>query len=385
MPVAEQNVEETATDALCAVLRGEHINWPAVDDADYQAVFLDRARYHGVGPLVCHLLKSSAAWDDLPDKLKAGLQRMFLGSIAQEMLHSKDLVELLEALQLKGISPLLIKGCALAYTHYPEPSLRTRGDTDIFFDPADIRRLQGVLAAAGYKIGASIYKNHQFSCIKESGFNASSVYDIHWRSSNAPEFARVIGYTEASRESVSIPALNDCGALSSTHALMLACMHRMGSSRHDPDRLIWLYDIHLLVSGMSEAALRGFAEKAVEKGIQAVCLQGVEKAVACFSTQLPAAVIEVLSETTKRSAFRQWFAHSHLGLNIDDLRQLPDMQSRLALIRELFLPPADYLLGKYEKENKLWVPALYIRYFLQGVIQRIALTGGKAPDRSSHL
>ncbi|GAG77142.1 unnamed protein product, partial [marine sediment metagenome] len=56
------------------------------------------------------------------------------------MLRKHDLLALLQALEQAGLSVVLLKGGALAYTHYPEPHLRARVDTDIFIDSADIRQ-----------------------------------------------------------------------------------------------------------------------------------------------------------------------------------------------------------------------------------------------------
>jgi hypothetical protein len=52
-------------------------------------------------------------------------------------------------LEQAGLSVILLKGGALAYTHYPEPHLRVRVDTDIFINSADIRQIKAVFTDLG--------------------------------------------------------------------------------------------------------------------------------------------------------------------------------------------------------------------------------------------
>ena len=56
---------------------------------------------------------------------------------ALDMLRERELIAVLAAFAGAGIGTLLLKGAALAYSHYPEPALRTRCDADVLIRPAD--------------------------------------------------------------------------------------------------------------------------------------------------------------------------------------------------------------------------------------------------------
>ncbi len=56
------------------------------------------------------------------------------------MLRERELVAVLAALAEAGVETLLLKGTPLAYTHYPEPALRTRCDTDVLIAAATATR-----------------------------------------------------------------------------------------------------------------------------------------------------------------------------------------------------------------------------------------------------
>mgnify|MGYP000586677637 CR=1 FL=1 len=148
-------------DTLCAVLRGESIDWPDAADEAFYIDLLARAAHHGVGSLLCHTLKSSNAWKQVPDRLQKPLLLQLRNGVAFEMLRAKDLVELNKSFELAGIPMLVLKGAALAYSHYAEPYLRARGDTDIFIRLEDIRKSRAVFSQSGYELRGPVYKSHQ--------------------------------------------------------------------------------------------------------------------------------------------------------------------------------------------------------------------------------
>ena len=118
---------------MCAVLRGEHPAWP--DEGRDEALidsFIRRGEYHGVQALLYERLHAAPGW---PQDLLQALQRGTISGVMWELRHQQVVVEMLAALARIGIEPVLFKGTALAYSLYPDPALRTRGDTDFFVPP----------------------------------------------------------------------------------------------------------------------------------------------------------------------------------------------------------------------------------------------------------
>ena len=168
--------------------------------------------------------------------------------------------------------------------------------------------------------------------------------------------------------------LEGARALKPAHALLQACMHRAGNPDHDPDRLIWLYDIHLLVSAMSESEMQEFADRAVHENLQDICTSALETVRSRFNTEISPQVLQTLATPADPGVSPgQKLMDSQLGLIIDDLKELPDLKSRLALTREYLAPPGSYLLQRYGKEGWYWVPLLYCRYMTSGLIDRVTL------------
>ena len=87
---------------------------------------------------------------------------------------------------------------------------------------------------------------------------------------------------------------------------------------------------------------------------------------------MPDGILQSLSASSRAHQSRR-FADSQLALIIDDLRQLPGWSSKLDLLREYLAPPGDYLLDRYQRNGRWWIPVLYLKYFFGGLFERIPL------------
>jgi len=369
----EAGLEERALLFLCSLIRGDRVGWPSIEEDGFEESFLDQARYHGVEALVCHLVSPKPGWETFPSRLRQSLDLQTKMYVAIEMVRANELHELHRALVQSGIRALLMKGASLAFTHYKKPYLRLGVDTDIFIDLKDIRKTQDLFSGLGFQMGEAIYKSHQFTCFKQGPVNVFLAYDVHWRASNAARFSRVMAFDEAWEASITISELGGWRGLNPQHALLLACMHRAGNPHHDPDKLIWLYDVHLLVAGMLQQELIQFANRAVAKNIQEICVDAIHKAGGRFGTDVDDEVIELLSRVKMKHQAKQRFRDSQLALLADDMRNLRGLSDKLKLLKELLIPPGAYLLNKYGKQKRIWVPALYVRYLLDGLQRRLSL------------
>lgn len=93
----------------------------------------------------------------------------------------------------------------------------------------------------------------------------------------------------------------------------------------------------------------------------------------CFRTDLPVEVMTKLATTEPAPGLSRRFAQSNLGLLLDDWKRLPNRNSRMALLRELFLPPAESLSQKYGPKPRFLLPFLYLRHVLGGLAARLTL------------
>ena len=125
-----------------------------------------------------------------------------------ELRHHSILSEAVTHLAAAGVSSLVIKGSALAYSIYPDPILRRRGDTDLMIAEESLAEADEVLLRLGFKREGSFAPtlNYQSSYISDDGNHA---IDMHWRVSNSPMLANVLTFGELIERAIALPGLSD--------------------------------------------------------------------------------------------------------------------------------------------------------------------------------
>lgn len=354
---------------LCRALRGEPEPWDALGAVSGEE-FLTRCRHHGVSALLHHGMRKNDSWPAWPTAVAQSLEQSSRAGVAQDLLATHYLRQLIAAFAERKIPCLLLKGEALAASIYPDAGTRTRSDSDVLIPIRDIARARQTVLDLGYGIVSPVYKSHQFTVMRPGDRSGNIRFDIHWRIQNAPRFAQTLSFEEAYADSVEVPGLAPARMLSHGDALLVACMHRFGNDRHDRDRLIWINDIRALTQVMDCEAMVQFASRAVERNVQAACLDGLLRSQECFGNRLPDEVFGQLRTRESRQSTVQRLRETQLGLLFNDWCRLEGRADRIGLLKELFLTSGVDLLTRYQKKNRLWLPILYLRRLLGGVYDR---------------
>ena len=366
---------------ICALLRGEKPTWTAPADDESIAAFLRIARCHGVTPLLAPKIGecwSQGAW---PEGIRQACHADAVAEAAHEMLRRAELSRVLAALAAAGIEPLLLKGTALAYSHYPSPALRPRGDTDLLVPPAAGARAGQVFHDLGYVGDETVTGEpvaHQATWSKTDRAGIDHHFDVHWRISNSPILVKALAYEELAARARALPRLGPhARALAPVDALLFACMHRAGHV-HVPyhsgddvfvggDRLIWLYDIHLLLVAMSAPEFDEFVSLAAAKRLKTICLDAVRRTRECFATPIPQAVLDGLQVCGMAEPSARYFTGGPGRQMLGDFLALDGWSSRVQWLKGLGFPPVDHMRRKYPDAMIRWMPALYARRAFSGL------------------
>lgn len=367
----------TADELICAVLRGESPAWPWCDEPAAVATLYERAEIHGVQSLL-HAGLSASDW---PSEIREEFRDQAVRRAMWELRHQQTLAHALAALEVIGIQPVLIKGTALAYSLYPNPVMRTRGDTDLII-PVDAKeRVHEALTSLGYARSFGVsgeFISYQANYTLQVGDGSSHTLDLHWKINNSELLSRLFSYGELRYDAQPLPELSPqaLGA-SQMHALLLACMHRSthkqnpyyidGQSHYDADRLIWLYDIHLLASQFTSREWGEFVHLAQQKGLRAICLEGMQHAQARFHSVYPKEVLAALTRKGKPEPPAQYLDGSKLRQQWTDFRALGNLNHQLRFARELLFPPSSYMRERYPQTPFGWLPWLYLRRAANGL------------------
>jgi hypothetical protein len=365
---------------LCAVVKGDDVMPPPPEQQD---VLLDLARQHRVERLAAWRIggvRLNAWFGAAAEELRAEAR----AHAVAEAVHTRELRDVMEALaSIDGARPTLFKGGALAHSHYPEPWLRPRIDSDILISPSQIDRACASLRALGYEreiatSGTLVASQASFS--RTDRFGLTHVVDLHWHIANVQVIARMLPHDEIARRAVPIPALGQhARAAAPADALTLACLHRAAHHR-DSEELLWIYDIHLLAAGLSESDWNVVVATAEQGAATALCARGLTLAIDRFGTPVPTHMMRRL-ESGERSTRREpsaVFLSKDLRLVdglISDLRSLP-VRARIRLLAEHLFPPAEYIRARYRVTSRLSVAFAYARRIVTGLPRWFALRGG---------
>ena len=259
---------------VAAALRGDPAPWPdATGDAFAHAVLVTAAE-HGVEARLAAGPAESALW---PQAVCEHLHRAARAAAVVEALRHVELQAVLGALHDAGVSPLVLKGTALAYCLYPAPHERPRIDTDLFLRHEDVDRAWEVFRALGYARAAQNtgrLVSHQFACAR------TDEHGVLARLRPALEAGQPAGVREpdwlrpARPRAVPVPALGPHARVPSpVDLLVIACLHQ---AAHHPEhlRLIWTLDVHLLAGSLGTEGLAQLPPIARERGLATICATG---------------------------------------------------------------------------------------------------------------
>jgi len=399
-----------ATPLLCALLRGESPAWPPGAGSGDVDAFLREARYHGVTPLLDAQFRKSGSdphsprklgsdlhspgaeesrkggsdphfEDRWPDAIRRACRDDALVQAMNEFRRRTELVRVLAELAKAGIAPLILKGTALAYSHYADPVLRPRADTDLLVAPSDRDSSMRVLRALGYRRvsgPAGAHVGYQFEMTRIDPHGAAYSIDLHWRISNAQAFAWLFSFDELAAASVPVGALGPTARrLGDAHALLLALLHRAGNNlyveRDFGDRLVWLHDFRVLADAMSDDDRARFVRLACDRKVAAIAIQGLRRCADCLPSPRLAALIAELEKSPAARSGADLLGAGRLRREWIELRAIPTMRARLAYLAGRAIPDAEYMRERFPDARGRALPILHARRWL----------GGLAPRRSA--
>src|SRR5262245_952870 len=368
---------------LASVLRGDRTSLECLEDPIGEGAILAAAVDHDVDMLVRHLFIEYGMWAATPLHFRAVLDARTRDESVREMIRSRELSRVLSGLRDGGVEPLVIKGAALAHTHYSAPHLRPRYDTDLLVKKDDFRRACQTLVDLGFQRVNSVSREAvrtqwPFEGRVEGG--VTEYIDLHWAISNRPLFAAMISFDELRAEGIRLRLAGsghgshsttagefDAIAPGAVHALLLACIHQI-AHHHGWGKLIWLYDMKLLANQLSEVERERFIDLAARKGISRLCckvLSGAE-IVGC-SADLACRFSNVAAGVEASATYVSGVGTRWRSLLLD-LQAATGLSAKVGLVAGHAFPDANYMRQAYGSSGMLGLCAAYIRRLGLGVL-----------------
>lgn len=221
--------------AACVTLLERETDWPTL---------VEQARIHGFMSLLAGV--SAGLHPGPPPDIVRALDLHRAVSRAWYVHQWRTLEAILAAFESGSVPAAVLKGPWLAHRLYPEPSDRHAVDLDVLVAPADLDRALEVLSAAGWRVddGPSARyarRHHHHLQVTRAG---SPPLELHFRAragfGTIVESAPLLARASAART----PDGHATLTLAPEDEFVYLAVHAAG---HACSRLIWLYDLKLLL------------------------------------------------------------------------------------------------------------------------------------------
>lgn len=237
--------------------------WETVDPSAFALL----VRRHGFSPYACHLLGERGLLDSCPPLLAEALRRDLKATTVVNLSLLSETRRITGGLASRGIVAVPLKGASLIASVYPLPGLRPMDDVDLLVRRGDLATVRETIEGTGWRLppgsSAEAFEGYHFHLPFVRRGTPFRI-ELHWRLADdesigegaMEEIWRRIPAPEAG----GVPSLDPAAALVyqavhlAKHGFMNALLARDPALRGlflDPvtgNRLIWLLDLHLLMS-----------------------------------------------------------------------------------------------------------------------------------------
>lgn len=338
---------------------------------------VDLARAHGVHALLYSLLDDKCTFRNEQNLRQAAFRQS-----AVFRLQDRELERLCGTLYEAGVRSLLIKGAALCHQIYPSPELRPRVDTDILIEKPALAEVKDALSSLGYEPivahdGGLV--SYQTGMKYTDEWSLTHTVDIHWRLTNRHEYRDILGFESIYGSAMPISRFPfPVCAPNRVHALCLACLHLVGH-HSDAPRLIWLYDMHLILGQMDDDEIDEFVALICGHGLDDVASQALGELHRHISEKR---IPDILARLGRHQGAALQI-ESRRALLISNLRSFPTLTARFKYLLALAFPRIEYMERQFNPGSKLFIPWYYVYRILRGS-GKFLVSGPERVSRKDH-
>lgn len=147
MPMLLSPVEKTVLTFLAGTDPAARATLERADEQEWQRV-LETAQRSQLAPFLYYQLREEEI--NPPPEIRERLRRGFLASAVKNVRHAEQVGTILDILAEVAVTPVLLKGSALAFSIYPDPACRPMGDIDILVRKDELETCIEALKHQGY-------------------------------------------------------------------------------------------------------------------------------------------------------------------------------------------------------------------------------------------
>lgn len=372
-------IDSFLSECLRAIVHSGHL--PAWPDTwhDREIDVIARIGFHGIAPFLnAGITGQSAAALHWPASLLHSLRKETALATVWEASHRDTIAGLIQGFAAAGIPVVITKGTALAYSTYPQPAVRRRGDSDIVILAGMRNAARAVLKACGFTQHADprpLQEDWHF----DSPLGIRHAVDVHWRLNAS---AAISGWLERGScfgDHIDLPRLapgaKGMGAVGNAiltsvnrHSHGVMGYYVAQTKRFETDRLIWAVDLFLLTRSFVAADWTELADQAKRTGTAPIVLAGLIFTQGTLGADVPQSAIAALQHSGQAEDVAHYFATvSGAGRLRLDLAASPHLRDKARLLLRVLLPGAAFLQERFPDAQGWPHSALHLRRLIEGV------------------
>ena len=379
-PFAE--IPESLKILLLSLLNDRPMDVGEISEKDWEIVFSSQ-QLQGI-PAILYYKTNAMGNGAFPSETIVSCLRDQLLMNRVEIFHAQaQLRKIIRAFVEKGITPLLIKGIALAYTVYPDSSLRRAGnDIDILVKPEEFLQARNILLAQGYSC-----ESYRFEILNElqceetfwppnASNNRLKPVDLHWALNVACGKRRDETTRGIFARSISVKTQELVfQTMYPVDALVHGAVHLM-QNHLEQMKLLWICDISFLAGALlRNQDWKTLQERSQDWDALLAVQYALKLAVVWAGLRLPEKYSDFSLWPKPQHTEKQEIERALAKQNRPDimlrllLQSAPDLSAKLRLLKNLVFPDKEYLLRlDMPGKNRFW-PGAYLSYW-QGWIKK---------------
>jgi hypothetical protein len=154
-------------------------------------------------------------------------------------------------------------------------------------------------------------------------------------------------------------------------ALIVSLLHRASNNRPAGcgfgDRLIWHYDIHLIVEQLSDDEFVLFPQRVEAKRVAAIAIEGLRHCADRFRSPRLELLIERLAHGPVAESGAEFLNAGRLQYEWIEIRAIPGAGARMSYLAQRTFPAPDYMRERYPDAAGHSLPLLHARRILNGL------------------
>lgn len=358
---------------MCAVItdRAEARSLGVTWTLDQWCDVVDLAHQHGMAGLLLRAFSRQGWPTAMPAEVRGELHAIVYEATGHNLKLFTALASIL--VTLEPITPVIVlKGMALSEEFYHGATLRPSSDIDILVDKTALSAVQAALAQLGYdpipSLAPELITELDPHLHLSGGPGDDVQLEVHWTlmSGSADWRAAPVQWFWEQQQAWQPPKsyLQSGGMadyakrLNDTASLLYQAAHLVLRHGHDPARLIWIYDLHLLVSqGQIDWDL--LVQQARVLGWEAALALALDEAQRYFGTHLPETVLPQLRRPLDSRVYYRGPEATYVPMSSWDMLKSLRVTTQLRMLVRLALPHPAYLRASYGSSWGLWWPLAY--------------------------